>query len=263
MRMRFRRSLQTLVALLATLLAGATAAGGALRPGPGATGSAGGAAVKLASCEQGKGSEGGSAKFVGRMRALSSGGRMSMRFTLLERLGDGEFTRVSAPGLEVWRKSRPGTPRFRYAQTVAALMNGGSYRALVDFRWHGQAGQTVRSTRRSSEVCRQPGGAPNLVIGGIEAAPGSSTEAPLYAVRVVNEGRSEARQVAVLLSVDGNAVGTSESALLGPGASERLIFAGPPCQGGVSAVADPGKTIRESAEGDNVKSAPCPSQPGR
>ena len=61
--------------------------------------------------------------------------------------GDGEFERVSAEGLGVWRKSRPGAGVFRYQQRVRGLHRGAVYRAVVQYRWLGDDGEPILTAR--------------------------------------------------------------------------------------------------------------------
>ena len=74
---------------------------------------------------------GGAVTYAARMSAVPGTARMALRIRLFEKTGDGEFERVSAEGLGVWRKSRPGAGVFRYEQRVRGLHRGAVYRAVV------------------------------------------------------------------------------------------------------------------------------------
>src|SRR5205823_4570821 len=80
-----------------------------------------------------------------------------MRFQLEEHYGRQGFTRVAAPDLRGWRKSRNGVKSYSYSQGVTGLLAGESYRAQVLFRWLDSDGKTILQVRRHSGVCDQPG----------------------------------------------------------------------------------------------------------
>jgi hypothetical protein len=214
--------------------------------------------VRLEACSAGDRS----AAFYGRMQQVSGGERMRMRFTLLERGGDGRFTRVRAPGLDRWRSSRPGVSAFGYRQRVRGLTEGATYRVRVGFRWYGADGELLRRERRQSAVCRMPGALPNLRARVMSAR---STEFPdviRYGVRVVNAGRAPAENVGVRLAVDGAQLDLKTVPSLAPGEARVLGFRGPVCEQGVRAVVDPAGSIPESSEQDNAHALACP-QPSR
>ncbi len=119
--------------------------------------------LKVRSCEVGDTAKQRSATFYARMQAVKGTSQMSMRFTLIDRAGDGPPTVVDNPSLAQWRKSRPGVMRFGYAQSVAGLSPGGVYAVQVQFRWLDAHGHVIRSVKRTSASCRQEGELPNLV----------------------------------------------------------------------------------------------------
>ena len=83
------------------------------------------ATVKLSSCSI----EGRSALFVARAREIDGGARIWLRFKLLEKGARG-FHQVKAPGLDRWRKSKPGVGAFAYKQAVKGLEAGSGLRAV-------------------------------------------------------------------------------------------------------------------------------------
>lgn len=221
------------------------------------------ASVRVAECVRGPAADNRLAVFRGAMGRLAGTNRMWMRFKLQERVGAGAFRTVTAPSLGTWRKSLQGVKRFAYRQRVLALAEGSSYRTIVSFRWYAAKGELIRQTRRRSRPCRQPGVLPNLRvtrIGGGRPV-GNAPGAYRYAVHVLNRGRVSAGSFGVSLAVDGGIVDTRAVNALAPGESRRLLFSGPACRGTVTAVADPGDTVREASEGDNTLNAPCPSRP--
>jgi hypothetical protein len=215
--------------------------------------------VRLTDCLLATGVDDGTASFTARMARVAGGPRMSMRFTLLEQFGSGGYRPLRAPGLGVWRKSRLGSVRFSYEQAVTQLRAGGAYKVAVEFRWQAEDRGLVRSARRTSPVCRQAGGPPNLRVDRMrsplqDAAPSGQAT---YLVEVVNDGGTTARAAEVLLSVDGGPLTPMQATEIQPGRITELAFQGPACRTSVRAVADPRNTIRESVETDNVRVAAC------
>ena len=160
---------------------------------------------------------------------------------------------VTAPGLDAWRKARPGVRRFSFRQRVRALAEAAIYRVEVEFRWYDAEEQLIRQAFQRSRRCRQPGALPNLQVKNIVYRPGQAR----YGVRVVNAGRDVASGAAVQLFVDGNESDTVPVPDLAAGASELLPLAGPPCVGSVQAVVDPNALVRESVEDDNALTESC------
>jgi CARDB len=234
------------VALVAVgMLHGSSLPAPETRPGP--------AIVKLVSCSPAQGS----AVFYGRMRGVAGSERMSMRFSLLERTGDGPFQQVRAPRLARWRRSRPGVAVFGYRQRVKGLAEGAIYRARVDFRWHDEDGEVVLRAQRRSRPCNQGGPLPNLRAQLAGSGPTTVPGVSRYTVRVVNSGDASAEQVGVGLAVDGSAVDTQTVSRLEPGDSRLLEFRGPRCEGHVRTTADPAGAVRESVEDDNSQTLTC------
>ncbi len=218
--------------------------------------------VRVADCVRGPAATDRHVTFRATMRRVAGAERMSMRIALQERVGDGPFRTVKAPGLGAWRTSHPGVGRFSHRQRVLALAEGSSYRAIVSFRWYDEDGELVRRARRRSKPCDQPGLLPNLGalgIGGgrpLATAPRSYS----YSVRVVNRGRATAPRFGVSLAVDRGIVDTQSVAPLGPGEVRELSFTGPACEGSLTARVDPEDVVREASEKDNVLTAPCPTR---
>ncbi len=239
-----------LVALVATMPSAASGDARTLAAPP--------ASVKLADCSR----EAHSAAFHGRMKRIDASTRMWMRFTLLEKRLSG-FQAVAAPGLERWRKSKPGVGAFGYRQTVRGLQQGGSYRMQVNYRWYDASGELIARAQRRSPPCRQFVALPNLTA---ELVGTETTKVPgvvRYDVRVANTGIAAASDLAVRLSVDDGVVDTVTVGLLGPGESRTLTFRGPECSTSVTAAADPDGVLVESSEDDNVQQSACADLPLR
>ena len=213
--------------------------------------------VKVAECKTGKAPEMRLATFDGRMRGGKNVIRMAMRFQLLERTpGAASPQQVDAPELSPWRKSRIGVKDFSYAQTIKGLDPGVTYSAKVQFRWYGLKGKIIRREERESGTCVQDGDLPNLVVGSVRFAPGSSEKTAVYTVSVGNTGQGEAKSVPVSLIADGNLIDTHTIDLLEPGQFKQIKFTGPHCSR-LRVVVDPERAVPETVEEDNDLRARC------
>jgi hypothetical protein len=219
---------------------------------------AGPAGVSMVSCTPWQEGTGGSVTYGARMDAVPGTTRMSLRFRLFEKYGDGRFERVSADGLGVWRPSRRGATAFRYEHTVEGLHQGAVYRVVVHYRWHGTGGEVIHTARRRSDRCSQGGGLPNLRVAKVETRRGEVDGTAVYKVKIVNAGVATARDVGVLLRVDGEVVDDAEVIeLLEPNESRTVTFNGPVCRERMRVVVDPKQLIAESREQDNVRGPSC------
>lgn len=214
--------------------------------------------LKVRSCQVGDTAKQRSATFYARMRAVKGTDQMQMRFTLIDRAGDGPPAVVDSPALAQWRKSRHGVSRFGYAQEVAGLDSGGVYAVQVQFRWLDARKHVIRSVKRTSDSCRQEGELPNLSISRIAARTGESSGTELYSVDVTNTGEGPARFVAVDIFVDGAGLDAATVDLVKPGETVTVRFTGPVCKRAVRAIADKDHTVRETNEDDNVLRSTCP-----
>jgi hypothetical protein len=213
--------------------------------------------VRLLTCQAWKPGAPGFVEYVARMRAVPGTARMSLRFRLFERYGDGKFERVSAEGLGVWRKSEPGVSEFRYKQGVERLHQGAEYRFVVHYRWHGADGEVIQTARRRSEVCSQRGALPNLRVASVETRPGEVDDTAIYKVTIVNRGEANAQNVGVLLRIDGEVVDEELIDVVAPNEEQTVTFHGPVCRRKMRVVVDPKELIAESREQDNVRGPSC------
>jgi hypothetical protein len=211
------------------------------------------ASVRVSSCSR----VDHSALFYGRMNRLAAADRMAMRFTLLQRAEHESFTPLRAPGLGRWRKSKHAVGGLGYRQRVRGLAEGSLYRMQVDFRWYDEGGTVIRHARRRSRTCSQAGALPNLRVRILDSAPTPIDGVDRYEVRVANRGTAAAQMVDVAFEVDGSAVDTQTVPVLDPDLTQLLTFRGPTCENGVRATVDPGGTVRETAEHDNVRALSC------
>ncbi len=210
--------------------------------------------LRLLSCD---GAEG-SVTYVARMDAVPDTHRMALRIRLFEKVGDGDFERVSAKGLGAWRKSSADASAFRWEHLIEGLSPGAVYRVVVRYRWYDEAGETILAARRRSVQCRQPAGSPNLRVAAIGIEPGEVEGTAVYKVKIANKGEAAAQNVGVLLRVDGEVVDEAEAIdVLEPNATRTVTFNGPVCRRSMRAVVDPKELIDESHEDDNVRDPSC------
>jgi hypothetical protein len=216
------------------------------------------ASVRMVSCTPWQEGTGGAVTYAARMDAVPGTARMSLRFRLFEKYGDGRFERVSGEGLGVWRKSRAGAAAFRYEHTVEGLRQGAVYRVVVHYRWRAAGGELIQTARRRSERCSQGGGLPNLRVASVETRRGEVEGTAVYKVKIVNDGAATARNVGVLLRVDGEVVDEAEVIeVLEPNETRTVKFNGPVCRSRMRIVVDPKELIPESRERDNVLGPTC------
>jgi hypothetical protein len=214
--------------------------------------------LKVRDCQVGDSPKQRSATFYARMTATKATSQMAMRFTLINRAGDGPPTVVDSPALAQWRKSNKGVLRFGYAQSVAGLEQGGAYAVQVQFRWTNAHGQVIRAVKRTSGTCRQSGELPNLSITGLSAQAGETSGTEIYNVDLTNSGRGPAHFAGVDIFIDGALTDGQTVDLVKAGETRTVRFTGPVCKQNVKMVADRGDKISETNEDDNDLRARCP-----
>ena len=214
--------------------------------------------LKLRSCEAGKSQKERRATFYARMRSVSGTRRMLMRFSLVDRSSEGTGE-ISVRALDEWRRARPGVRSFGYAQRVAKLAPGGAYAVIVEFRWVGTNGKTIKTLRRTSQECRQDGALPNLAVTGVKARSGRAAGAEEYAIQIANTGTVAARDVLVDLFVDGAGADAAEVDLIEPGETIEVRIDGPACLQHLRAVVDRADELNEGTEDDNTFVTGCPT----
>jgi hypothetical protein len=220
--------------------------------------------AKLAACQSGPAASQRTATFVGSMPAVAGTKRMWMRFDLYARLPPATvYSRVKVPKLGVWQKSASGkaSSGFVFTQRVQALVAPGSYKALVRFRWYDKAGKLLRSTTRSSPVCKQPDQRADLRAGDLTAVRGPASDAATYELEVRNDGHTAAGAFDVVLSVAGVEQPAQRLADgLAPAATRTVTFVAPRCAAGstVRFELDAEDEVEESGEADDVVERACP-----
>jgi hypothetical protein len=199
-----------------------------------------------------------SATFYARMDTLPGAAKLAIRFVLLERLGgsDQPFTKVDLPALRLWHVSQPGVKHFGWKQTVANLHVGGAYKARVQYRWLSPDGVVIATQTRETPACRGP--LPNIALGALSSREGPTADTTIYRIEVENNGKADADQVDVSLSVDGAVLDTVTVDHLAAGESGIVSFTGPLCRRQVGVTADPSNSIGERSEDDNTQLFDCP-----
>ena len=225
---------------------------------PAASAHAANTLLRVRSCEAGDTPKHRAATFYARMHAVKGTNSMAMRFTLVNKAGDGPPTVVDNPSLSQWRKSRAKVTRFGYAQSVEGLERGGDYAVQVQFRWLDSHGKVIRSVKRTSRSCRQQGSLPNLSITRVSARAGEASGTEIYNVDVTNSGRGAAANVGVNLFVDGAANDSYKLDELKAGETVTVHFTAPSCKQELRAEVDRGDKINETNEDDNDLHAHCP-----
>ncbi len=249
------------VAGLAALCAGlALSAPGSATAAPAPASAASLTTVKVIQCQRGAAASERVATFRAGMRRVPGASRLAVRFRLQESVAGGAYRFVKAPGLGVWRNSRPGVGAFAYRQKVRALAQGSSYRVWVHYRWENAQGAVLKTAKRRSRACHQTDPLPNLRvqrIGGkaVVGAPNRTT----YVVTVINAGAASSPAAALALTVDGTTTVRAAVPALVAGQITRVLLEGPKCSSGVSAEVDPDAMVQEASEVDNDRSAACPA----
>ena len=220
--------------------------------------------AKLAACQSGPAASQRTATFVGSMPAVAGTKRMWMRFDLYARLPPATvYSRVKVPKLGVWQKSASGkaSSGFVFTQRVQALVAPGSYKALVRFRWYSKAGTLLRSTTRSSSVCKQPDQRPDLRAGELAVVRGPASDQATYQLEVSNDGHTAAGPFDVVLSVGGvEQPARARRRGAAPAATRTVTFVAPRCAAGstVRFELDAEDEVEESGEADDVVERACP-----
>lgn len=239
-------------ALIATVaaLAGATAA--AFGQDPPATPPL---QAGLTACQTGPNPADRFAVFTGSMPTVEGATTLAMRFDLYQKLGDGDFRRLTIPHWGIWaHTSKKGVPGFIFTKRVDGLGAPGAYRAEVAFKWTDATGKVIQKAKRDSPVCDQPDPRPDLAVGRLTVKAITQRTAR-YTVVVRNIGRGDAPSFTVALA------GTRKQAgALSAGTSEKVTVRAPRCGPGdrVLVSVDSTNVVNEARNPNNIKSFACP-----
>ena len=220
-------------------------------------------AAKLATCPA-PGDTAGLVNFVASMPALpgtAPGSRMAMRFELQQQ-GEGRpwLPVVGIPSFDRWEQSQPSRPGFVVTKKVKGLALGGTYRAVVRFRWLDPKGVVVKTARRVTAVCAQPDMRPDLVVGPKpQIAKGSRPDLVVYTWNVRNAGKGAAVPSSVTVEVNGTVQPAQRIEEIGPGGTISVVFQAPRCTPGtfVRFTVDSDGEIGEANEHNNVLERRC------
>jgi hypothetical protein len=214
------------------------------------------AGAELTHCRSGDAAKDRFATYRGHMQAVPGSVRMAMRFKVIARFDGKDPKTVDNPQLKVWRKSNSGVSHFGYSQTVRGLSPGGSYWAVVKFRWYDSDGSLLKKARHVSETCVQAGKLPNLIVSGVKISPGGAAGTSVYRVRVANTGQGGAASFSLALFADGALIDSKTLDHLDAGRTATVEMNGPNCSH-LRAVADSENTVPETDEDDNVLRSHC------
>lgn len=217
-------------------------------------------------------------EFRGSMRSYGAAGAMQMRFTLYRRYNEAKSTRfrmvrpAEGSPLGQWLASSDlAATTYIHNLLVTPVETYAAYRAKVQFRWLDANGTIVARTKRTSKLCKQKTGLPNLGIVSVQRYPNPGTVYPqmpvAYAVTIRNTGHSSAAlQPGFILSgqASGGLVdGSVETTPLNPfdtipakGSIVRTLY-GPECQSSLAVRVDPSNLVRETSDRDNAYHGPC------
>ena len=98
------------------------------------------------------------------MRRVGGAERMWMRFVLQERVGNAGWRVIKAPGLGMWRKSRPAVRAFCTASAWSSWHRAPPTAWSCTTAGTTRTGELIRRAKRRSAGCRQPGPLPNLRV---------------------------------------------------------------------------------------------------
>ena len=110
-------------------------------------------AADLRTCrEDGPGAR--TATWAASMPRGSRGGRLALKFVLLERTPpEARDHRVPVASAERWVRSDPGVAGLVHERRVRALRDPSAYRMEVRFRWYDARGRLERTAVRHSRAC--------------------------------------------------------------------------------------------------------------
>ena len=201
--------------------------------------------------------------FTAAMPALAGAGpaaRMAMRFELQQRGGGRPWLPVDGiPSFGQWEQSEPGRPGFVVTKKVKGLPVGGSYRALVRFRWLDAQGAVVRTAKRLTAACKQPETRPDLSPEAPAIVLGSRTDLVVYRVTVRNKGKGPAASSDVSVEVNGTVQPAQRIDPLPVGDTRVVTFQAPRCLTGsvVRFRVDASDELAEVDERNNVLERRC------
>jgi len=202
---------------------------------------------------------------------------MELRYTLLRRYKNQARFRVVAPtpgnSLGEWlASSDSNATRYIHKLAVTPVETAADYRVKVAYRWVKSSGKVVKRAKRTSKLCKQRRGLPNLQIASVQRYPNGGPLFPelpvVWVVTVVNNGSSSAAfATSPILSGAANGGLTDGTVVTQPldpqdtipaGASLMRHLYGQECRNGqIEINADPLNVVRERNEKDNSYKVAC------
>lgn len=215
-------------------------------------------------------------EFRASMNAISDGGEMELRYTLYRRYNNQARFRAVTPtdgsSLGEWLvSSDPSATKYIHRLTVSPVETAASYRVKVAYRWLDPNGKIVKRAKRTSKLCKQTRGLPNLQIESVKQFPNSGTIFPdmpvVWNVTIRNNGASSASLVSgpvVSGTANGGLVDGTLSTLpvdydsIPAGSTAERQLYGQECRGGaIELTVDPLNLVRERNENDNTYKGSC------
>lgn len=216
-------------------------------------------------------------EFRASMNSLVAGGKMELRYTLYRRYNNQSRFRVVTPtpggSLGQWLTSTDaGATRYIHNLSITPVETAAVYRVKVAYRWLDANGKVVKRMKRTSKLCKQRRGLPNLAIVEVQRFPNGGSLFPelpvVWAVTIVNSGASSASfATSPILSGTANGGLTDGTVSADPfdpldtipagGTLTRQLY-GQECRNGqVEITVDPLNVVREKHENDNVYKSSC------
>lgn len=239
------------------------------------------ASVKLRSCVSAPMYTDRRLVFRGSMRSAGFGGTMEMRYSLLRRYDESRskaFRTVNSTAENMLGKWLPASDSaatvYIHNLTIVPVETSAAYRVKVRYRWRDADGKIVARAKRTSKLCKQRTGLPNLVVSNVKRYPNPGRFLPhlpvIYEATITNRGRSSSTlPVGSIVSgaVQGVSLvdGTADSPSLGQqfdalpaGESTVRTLYGPACDDGeLTLTVDPANNVREAKDDDNVHTGRC------
>lgn len=216
-------------------------------------------------------------EFRASMSAIAAGGKMELRYTLYRRYNNQSRFRVVKPtegsSLGEWlASSDTSATKYIHNLAITPIETAAVYRVRVSYRWKDSAGKIVKRAKRTSKLCKQRRGLPNLDIVSVQKYPNGSPIFPdlpvIWVVTVRNNGASSA-SLPVGLIVSGTANGglsdgtiddqplNAQDTIPAGTTLTRQLY-GQECRNGpVEITVDPMNLVREKSERDNLFKGAC------
>lgn len=216
-------------------------------------------------------------EFRAAMSSMAAGGKMELRYTLYRRYNNQARFRVVKPtegsSLGEWlASSDTGATKYIHNLAITPIETAAVYRVKVSYRWYDAGGKIVKRAKRTSKLCKQRRGLPNLEITSVQQYPNGSSVFPdlpvIWVVTVRNSGSSSASLPAGLIvsgtaggglsdgTVDAQPLNALDTIPAGATLTRQLY--GQECRGGpVQLTVDPMNLVREKNEKDNVYKGGC------